>query len=161
VSRQDRLGALQVGVGGKKNPLVLLAAVQERPLELPEKRVDMVECISQPESQIGIYLVIAAPASVQFSASITKPIHQGLLDVHMNILKLHLQGKLPLLNFHPNSLQGFHDLARFLAGEDASLGEHLSMRDRTLDVMGGKPVVNTDAFSKGVNAAICRLAKDS
>jgi hypothetical protein len=98
---------------------------------------------------------------MQFAAHVTKPVNQCLLDVHVDVFQLNLEGQLPTLDYSSYLLERLHNLVTFLAGEDTDFREHLGVGDRALDIMLGEPIIEADALGKSVNAAICRLAENT
>ena len=64
-----------------------------------------------------------------------------------------------LLNFLADLAQGLLNLAAFVGGEQADLGQHLGVGDRTLDVLRIQTAIEAHAFGELLDAAIGRLSK--
>ena len=71
------------------------------------------------------------------------------------------KGNLSLLNFRANLLQCLPNLLALIGGDQPDFGKHLSMCDRSGNILGVQPAVKAHAFGKLLDPAIRRLAKNS
>ena len=87
MGRQHRLGPLQMGVAGQDHVGVGVAAGDKGPLERRPAAVDLVDGLADPEPQVGGDLVVAAAGGVEFPARVAEAVHQGPLDVHVDVFQ--------------------------------------------------------------------------
>ena len=152
--RQDRLGALKMGVAGQDQVAVPLGGRHQGPLQGQQPRVDPVDGVAHPELGVGRHLVVAAPRRVQLPPDVPEPLDQGGLDVHVDVFALEHERKPPRLDLRPNFRQTPHNLLAFLGSEQTHMGEHLGVRDRAPDVVLEEPTIKGDRFGELFDAAV-------
>ena len=112
VRRQHRLGPLQVRVAGQDDVAVALGRVDERPLQLAQPAVEVVDGVAHPELDVGDDLVVAAAAGVQLAADVAEPLDQGPLDVRVDVFELDGERELAALDLGRRSRRGRRRSAR-------------------------------------------------
>ena len=85
----DRLGALQMGVAGNHDAVILLAQRNEGALESGNVAEQLGDFIAQPEADVKGHLVVARAGGVQFGPG-GNPTSQLRLDIHVDVLQLRL-----------------------------------------------------------------------
>jgi hypothetical protein len=81
--------------------------------------------------------------------------------VHVDVFQFGAQRNLTLFDLLTYFSQSLLNLVAFRGGQDADLGQHLSVRDRPGDVVSAKPSVKADAFGELFDSAIRGRLKDS
>ena len=136
---------------------VAVASADERPLQVDQAAVDLVDRVAAPQPQVGRDLVVAAAGGVQLAADVAEAVDQRPLDVHVDVFQLGLELEAALLNLLADRLQALLNLPAFVGGEQADLGQHLGMGDRGADVVRVEPPVEADAFGELLDAAVRRF----
>ena len=119
MGRHHRLGALQVRVAGQDDVRVLIAALDERPLQIEQQAVDVRQRVADVQLEVGRHLVVAAAGGMQFAADVARPRDQRRLDVHMDVFEFGLPRKLAAGDFLSDGVERGADQLGFIAGEQA------------------------------------------
>ena len=93
-------------------------------------------------------LVVARPTGVQPLAGIADEFGQALLDVQVHVLQRQLPGELAALDLAADLCHAALDRREIVGRQDADLGQHGGMRQRSLDVDERQPLV--EAHARGV-----------
>ncbi len=136
--------------------MVRLAAADERPLQLDQPRVDLVDGVADPQPQVGRNLVVAAAGGVQLAADVAQAVDQCPLDVHVDVFQLDAELEAALLNFLANVAQGLLNLLAFGGRDQPDFGQHLGVGDRAGDVVRIKAAVEAHAFGELLHARVGR-----
>lgn len=152
--RQDRLGALKMGVSWDDQVAMPLGGRHHRPLERPEPDINPIERVANPELDVRCHLIVATSGRMELPADIAEAVDKGRLDVHVDVLAIEPELKLPFLNFRPNIRQASHNLLAFFKGDQTYMSKHLSVRDGTPDVVLEETTVKRDRLRKLFDAAI-------
>jgi hypothetical protein len=159
--REDRLRALKVGVAREDHFAMPIREIQVRAVQGREPDIDPVQGVAGPELGVGRDLVVPAPRGVELSAHVAEFLDERGLDVHMHIFALQDERELPGFDLSTNFAQTPHNLLAFLGSQQANVGKHLRVRDRTPDVVLEKPTVKGDRFRELFDATVGFGAKPS
>ena len=114
----------------------------------------MIECITQPQSQICTNLVVSAAARMQLSPNISELINQFLFDVHVDIFERYRSGKFAVIDRLLNFQQRRFDAGSFVAGEYTHVSKHIGMSNGALNVVRIQTLVEAHAFGELLNTFI-------
>src|SRR5215831_9180961 len=161
MGRQDRLRSLQVRVAGQDQVAVALRRRYQRRLQVLQEAVEPVDGAAHPELDVGDDLVIAAAAGVELAADIAEALDQGALDMGVNVLQLHREGKLATLDLGGNLRESRHNLADLRLAQQADLAKHVSVRLAGEHVLAVEPAVEADRLGEPLNALVGLAAESS
>ena len=157
VRGQNGLCPLEMGVAGQDHVGIRIAPAHERLLQRRQAAVDLVDARADPEPQVGGDLIVSAAGRMEFPAHVADPLHQGRLDVHVDIFEFGTELEPILLNFLADFLQRLLNLLAFVGRNQADLGEHLGVGDRALNILRIEPAVEAHALGELLDAAVRRL----
>ncbi len=161
MGRNHRLGSLQVSVGRHDDVQVGVTTGHERTLKIGQLPVQAIDRVPRPKPQVGRNLVVATSRRVQLAADIAQSIDECLFDVHMDIFEFLPQGQVAAVQQLPDLAQRRLNLLALVATQETHVGEHSSMGNRTGDVVGVQPVVETNALGERLDASIGRPLEDA
>ena len=124
-----------MGITGQDAITIVIAPAYECLLQVDDPRVDLIDCFAAPQPQIGRNLVIATACGVKLSPDVADSLDQRTLDVQMDVLKVDFVFEAALLNNLANGEQGLLNLLALVGGQQTNLGQHLSMGNRSSDVV--------------------------
>ena len=91
--------------------------------------------------RIERHLVITAASRMQTAACLTDRVRQTLLDIHMDIFKIHREIKAARVNLLQDILQPLDDCLFILIRDDPAFGEHRRMGDAAGDILMVHPLI--------------------
>jgi hypothetical protein len=159
MGRENRLRTLQMRISGENHLLMSIRRRDERFLKHLEPPIDPIERFARPELEVGRDLVIPTPRSMQLTADVADPFDQRRFDMHMDVFPFKDKRERAGLNLGPDIRQSLHNLSAFFASDQINTLEHLSVGDRTLDIVLEEPMIKGDGFRKLFDAAICSFRK--
>src|SRR5262249_22531639 len=98
---------------------------------------------------------------VELAADIAEALDQGALDMGVNVLQLHREGKLATLDLGGNLREGRHNLADLRLAQQADLAKHVSVRLAGEHVLAVEPAVEADRLGEPLNALVGLAAESS
>ena len=147
VREVHRLGALQVGVAGKRPVEVALGELDERAHQ-PEQQLLGGQAVRPHEHRhVGGHLVVARARGVELPAHRPGDLGQAPLDRHVHVLVAgsHLEAVLVDLLAHLG--QAALERGQVLLRDDPAARQHARVRERLLEVVGRQPVVEARSTS--------------
>lgn len=145
---QDRLGALEMRVGGDDNTRIAIAAAEKRSLQIDKQLVDSIDGVPHPQPQIGRDLIVPGSAGVEFATDIAQGFDERVLDVHVDIFEFDAERELASIEAGFDGLQFPLDGFEFVRGEQALTAQHRGMCDRASDIVFVEPMIVGDAFAE-------------
>ena len=97
--KQNRLGALQVGVARHESLACKFSLFKQCRLQIFECRIQLQEWLQHPQAEIGGDLIVAAASRVEFACGHADQLCQAALDGGVNILVGGDEGKLSRSEF--------------------------------------------------------------
>ena len=144
VPERHRLRRLQMGEARHHGIRVLLGALEQGRLQVPQQTVGAIERVAHPKAQVGRDLVVARARGVQLAAGIADQLGEPRLDVHMDVLERGAERELARLDLALDALEAGDDRVALGGAQDADLGEHRGVRLRPRDVLSVQPLVEAD-----------------
>ena len=87
MGEQHRLGRLDVGRAGQDGRPVTLGEADQRPLEVDERGIEVVDRPARPQPQVGGDLVVPRAARVESTGQRPDLLGQRRLDVHVDVFE--------------------------------------------------------------------------
>ena len=94
-----RLRRLQMREAGHRVRGMRPGPCRQRLHHVGDLRRQSVDRVPHPQPDIRRHLIVAAARGVQTLASLTDPIGQPRLDIHVNVFQRHVEGERPGFNF--------------------------------------------------------------
>jgi hypothetical protein len=141
-------------VPGQDHIEIGIAAADKSPLQVEQPRVDPIQCVANPQPQIGGHLIVAAAAGVQLPADIAEAVDERLLDVHVNVFELHFEWEIAGFDLSANLLQPAANLFALGVADKSDLCQHVCMGNRPGYVVRVEPMIEADAFGELLDAAV-------
>ena len=140
-----------MGVSRDDDSVVAFTAQHERRLQVFQQAINTVNRGSNPETQVGRDLVVAAASGVKFPARITNSIDQRLFDIHVDIFQFFPDIERPIFEFGEDLGQVVLDFRTLVAGQDLLISQHVGMCDAAGDVMAKQSLVKADTLGEPLN----------
>jgi hypothetical protein len=141
VAEGDRLRHLQVGETGHYGVGVLLGQIDQRGLAGAEAGHNAVDRVAQVKADIGRHLVVAAAAGVQALAGVADFGGQCGLDVEVDVLPVERPVEFPRANLGQQVGHTVPDRLQIVLGQHADVVQHGGVRQRTLNIELGQPII--------------------
>jgi hypothetical protein len=140
----DRLGALQVGVGGRRPVAMSLRLRDERLHQALEQRDRPRGMRAHQQRQVGRHLVIPGAGRVQLAAERADQLGQAALDRHVDVLVLLPELEAPRVELGADLLEALGDRVQLGLVQHAHPPEGARVRLGLLDVEGGQAPIERD-----------------
>ncbi len=144
VPEGHRLGRLKVREARHHDVRVRLSLLGERPLQLRQQPIELIDVIAHIQPEIERHLVVARPCRVQAPGSGANQLGKPALHVHVDVFELHGEFKFAALDLSPNLLQALQDLACVGLGDDPLARQHFGVRLGAGDILGRHGLVEAD-----------------
>jgi hypothetical protein len=144
VAESDRLRDLQVGEARHHGAGVLLGEIDQRGLAGLDAGHDAVDRVAQVEADVGRHLVVARTPGMQPLAGVADFRGQRGLDVEMDVLLVQRPAELPGADFGLQFGHAAPDRLEVILGQDADMVQHGGVRQRTLNIELGQPIIEGD-----------------
>ena len=159
VRQEDRLGPLQVGIARQDRLAVTLGQEEQGALNVADGRIEPVDVSQRPEPQIRGDLVVPAAGRVKPPTGRTDRCRQLVLDVHVNVLELHLPLEAVGLDGGANLRESGLDGQKIVDGEDALRREHPGVGQRPIDVLEGEAAIEVHRGVEPLHQCVRRLGE--
>jgi len=160
VPGEDRLGPLEVGVGGHDDPALFVGQGDEGPLEVADQPEQLVDGLARPQPQVHGHLVVAAAAGVELPPGLADTIDQGRLDDHVDVLQLRPELELAGLDVGGDALQAADDRAQLAPRQHADLAQHPGVGDRAGHVVAAQGGIHVDRRQQPAGGGV-RIAAEA
>src|SRR5690606_23673081 len=134
VAKGYRLGDLQMGKARHDGGDVFERHDSQCIAQLAQQVVQVVDLGAQPKADVGGYLVVARAPGVQPLAGIAYQFHQPFLDIQVHVFQVEQPLEAAGVDFFQDLGHAALDVGQVLRGDDALRGQHVRVRQRTLDV---------------------------
>ena len=159
MGKADRLGALQVRVPGNDRVDVLLGLVRDDRKQRTQLFDQLARLVAQIHPHVECDLVVSAARRVQPLPDVADALGQHLLDEHMDIFRIFVDGKLAAVKVVQDPLQRFdHRIGVFLR-YDRTGREHGGVRHGTRDILPVHAAVHRDGGIEIIRNLIGRRAR--
>ena len=160
MGEQDRLGRLDVGRARQDRRPVALGEVDERPLEVEQRAVELVDRPARPEPQVRGDLVVARAAGVEAPGQRPDLLGQGRLDVHVDVLERRIpRERARRATSSASAARPVDEGLDLVRGQEPGPTEAADVGDRAGDVVGGEGGIDLDRAGE-VRDARVRLAAE-
>jgi hypothetical protein len=147
-----------MGVSGDCYVLVCLGEVPQGPKNSVEAGDDLGSCIPEEEPHIRSNLIIAAAGGMQLGSG-GNCTCEGLLNVHVNILKCGIPIKATRTDLLSNGIQAVTNGDTFVVGKDADVGEHTGMGLAAKNIVWRKPLIKGHGLTEPYHTVTWALGK--
>ena len=144
LGKGDGLRPLEMGVAGHHGGLVLLRLTAEDRLQLQQLPHDDGDLLPDVHPEVQGHLVIAAAGSVEPLPRVADPGGEQGLHVHVDVLVVGGECRLPRLDVCQNVLQTTGDGGGVLFGDDAAVRQHGGVGHGAGNVLPVQPLVKAD-----------------
>ena len=144
VGQKNRLGSLHMGVARQYGVKMLVGQINYYPLQ-PAKSVNYARCfIAQKHPCIHGYLIIAASGGMKFLCNRSCYIDQAGLYVHVDVFQAVVKIKTIFIDFLSYFFKPLYEGIGFILGDNRNFGQHFTMRDTALNIIGIQPPIHLD-----------------
>src|SRR5690606_5786347 len=150
---------LQVGETGHHSLGLGLCQAQQPLLQAGDFAENDVDLVTQPQADIGSYLVVTATSGVQLLAGDADAVGQARFDVHVHVFQVDAPVELAGFDFRLDILEPGDDRVALLGIQHARLLEHGRMGDRAHDVMTVEALVEVDGGGETGDEGVDGLAE--
>ena len=156
---QHRLGGLDVGRAGQDGHPLALGQADQRPLEIEQRDIEVVDGAPRPQAQVRGDLVVARTAGVEAPGERADPLGQRRLEVHMDVLERRVPGEPARRDVGGEGGKPVDEGRDLVSRKEPGAAESADVGDRAGDVVGGERRVDLDR-AREVGDARVRLAAE-
>ena len=147
VSKEDRLGALEMRVAGNDHLGMTCTQLHQGSLERSQFAQEFFDLVTQPQAHVESDLIVPGTRRVQLGCS-RHACGQFGLDVHVDVLQFLLPLELPRFDLHSNGLEAGDDVFALFGGEHSDLLQHGCMSHRADQVMRPQSPIEGDRLGE-------------
>ena len=142
--QEHRLRRLDVGSAWQHRRPLAFGQPDERALELEQRRIEVVDRPTRPQSKVRGDLIVPRPAGVKPAGKRPDPADQGRLHVHVDVLEPGVPFERAGRRVPGEGDKALGEDADLVLVQEASSTEPADMRYRARDVVGGERFVDLD-----------------
>ncbi len=123
-------------------------------LQSGQLAADSADFIAQVKANVGGNLIVARTTGVQLLAGDADLVRQPRLDIHVHVFQAHRPLKATVLDLAADLFQARLNLLQLVFAQHTHFGQHRRVRQRTIDIVVVKALIETDGGSKALNKLI-------
>ena len=140
-----------MGVARQDSLWMPLPQTNEARLECTNPGRQRVHGIERVKAHIDRHLVVSAPPRMQLGPRWPDAIRQRLLDVHVDVLKIHTERKRTVRDFLLDLVQAFRYYCSLFSFQDASAHQTIGVRNRRSRIMPLETPIDRDRLAEALH----------